>query len=318
LARQIHLAPQTKAFNMGGEVLSVGKLKQQKNFVPLPYRRVSYQPYDGAMTAAAISAHLLEREVYRRTDIIILHQGGRHAVAAVQRAAAEGLFVPVEAVEVLALPEECVFLHAPETDPANPSALAKLALAQGINTEQTAIVQGAFDHINIIHHPDPLRVKVVEVAPPHPPKLYALAEHVLSYAELPPICLELELIELRELCRQPPPEAYLVPCRCGGLDDLGAPAHFLDERPPQRLNWTLIGCERSLQFHRHYYGDEPPRIEMCPRRLAPAAGQPTLLKCCLLEFDIEREGQTMIVPWGADLAMVERALRLLAEGMAHA
>jgi hypothetical protein len=36
-----------------------------------------------------------------------------------------------------------------------------------------------------------------------------------------------------------------------------------------------------------------------------------MVKCCLLEFDIEREGQVMTVPWGTDLVMVERALKQL-------
>jgi hypothetical protein len=304
---------------MSGEILRVGDLKCRKNFVPLPYRRVSYQPYAGRMSEAAIMDHLGSREVYRRTDIVILHNpAGEHAVAAVQRAESESLFTRVEAVEVLALPGDCVFLESAETDPANPSALAALARARGVGPDRTAVVQGAFDHINIIHRPDPLVVRVVEVAPPEPPKLFAMARHVLGYAQLPPIRLDLERIELRELCASVKPEAYLVPCRSGGLDQLGAPVHFLDERPPVRLPWTLIGCERSLQFHRHYYGDEPPRVEMCPRRLTSALERPTLLKCCLLEFDIELEGRTAIVPWGADLAMVERALRLLLPEVDHA
>jgi hypothetical protein len=303
---------------MGGEILKVGDLKRQNNFVPLPYRRVSYQPYDGPMTEAAIEAHLLTREVYRRTDVVVLHNEEKMAVAAVQRADSGELFTRVEAVEVLALPPDCVFIPSPETDPANRSALARLARARGVGPDQTLIVQGAFDHINLIHRPDPLIVRVVEVAPPEPPKLYAMAEHVLSYADLPPICLELERLELRELCaRVRAAEAYLVPCRSGGLDDLGAPVYFLDERPAERQPWTLIGCERSLQFHRHYYGDEPPRVEMCPRKLAHVENRPTLLKCCLLEFDIEQDGQTTVVPWGADLGMVERALNLLAQGADH-
>ena len=97
---------------------------------------------------------------------------------------------------------------------------------------------------------------------------FGLIEHVLSYADLPPIKLELERIELRDLAARTHPKAFLVPCRSGGLDDLGAPVYFLDERPAVREEWVLIGCERSLQFHRHYYGDEPPRIEMCPRAIA--------------------------------------------------
>jgi hypothetical protein len=304
---------------MGGEALKIGKLRGQKNFVPLPYRRVSYQPYQGCMTETAIEAHLLAREVYRRTDIVVLHNAEQQlAVAAVQRADSDALFTRVEAVEVLALPADCVFIQSPETDPANRSALAKLARERRVGSDQTAVVQGAFDHINLIHRPDPLILRVVEVAPPEPPKLYKMAEHVLSYADLPPICLELERIELRALCGQVQPEAYLVPCRSGGLDDLGAPVYFLDERPPVRQPWTLIGCERSLQFHRHYYGDEPPRVEMCPRRLTSLSDRPTLLKCCLLEFGIEQDGATVVVPWGADLPMVEEALRLLSRGVGYA
>ncbi|MBS1212037.1 MAG: hypothetical protein H6R26_653 [Proteobacteria bacterium] len=284
---------------MAGEVLKVGNLREQRNFVPLPYRRVSYQPYDGAMTAAAIEAHLLAREVYRRTDVVILHNSRRQwAVAAVQRAESPGLFTRIEVVEVLALPDDCVFLEAAEVDPANRSALANLARERGIGPEVTAIVHGAFDHINIIHRPDPLIIRVVEVSPPEPPKLYMMARQVLGYADLPAISLELERIDLRALCRSVQPEASLVPCRSGGRNELGAPVHFLDERPAQRQPWTLIGCERSLQFHRHYYGDEPPRVEMCPRQLTPDTELPTLLKCCLLEFHIERHGQTVIVPLG--------------------
>ena len=91
-----------------------------------------------------------------------------------------------------------------------------------------------------------------------------MIEQVLSYADLPPIILELETIDLRDLAGTVTPEAYLVPCRSGGLTDLSAPVYFLDERPKQRQNWTLLGCERSLQFHRHYYGDEPPACGNVP------------------------------------------------------
>ena len=304
---------------MGGERLIVGNLRTQKNFVPLPYRRVSYQPYSGIMTAEAVSGHLLAREVYRRTDIVVLHNEKQEfAVAAVQRADAETLFTRVEAVEVLALPADCLFIKSSETDPANRSALAKLTHDRTIGSDKTVIVQGTFDHINIIHRPAPLLLRVVEVAPPEPPKLYKMAEHVLSYADLPPICLQLERIDLRDLCKQVQAQAYLVPCRSGGLDDLGAPVYFLDERPAERQPWTLIGCERSLQFHRHYYQDEPPRVEMCPRRLASNSNSPTLLKCCLLEFDIEYDGAMAVVPWGSDLPMIEKALALLSQGVDYA
>lgn len=297
---------------MNGAILQVGNLKQQQNFVPLPYRCVSFQPYEGKMNATVIERYLLDREVYRRTDIIILHNSHQeYAVAAVQRAGSDPLFTSVEKVEVLALPENCVFLGDPDTDPGNRSALAKLAVKHAVSADQTAIVLGAFDHVNIIHHPKPLILRVIEVIPPEPPKLYHMVEQVLSYADLPPVLLELETIDLRDLANTVRPEAYLVPCRSGGLSDLSAPVYFLDERPQQRQNWTLLGCERSLQFHRHYYGDAPPRVEMCPRQLVKPNEQATILKCCLLEYDFEQQGNVITVPWGTDLKLIENALRQL-------
>jgi hypothetical protein len=290
----------------------------RRNLIPLPYRNVSMQPYDGAFTEEALITYLLGREAYRRTEFIVLHdQADVMAVVAIAKRNNEALFSEITEVEVLALPDECAFARSPETDCSNRSALAELARQHGVGPDRTLVVWGRYDHVNFIHRPDPLLVRVIEVAPPEPPKLYDLARHVLSYADLPPICLELERIELRNLCGKVKPKAFLVPCRSGGLDDLGAPLYFLDERPAQREDWTLIGCERSLQFHRHYYGDEPPRIEMCPRVVAGDRNQVTLLKCCLLEFHIEQHGNVAVVPWGADLSMVEQALRNLAERVDH-
>jgi hypothetical protein len=287
----------------------------KRNLVPLPYRNVSMQPYDGAFAERALVAHLLGREAYRRTEFIVLHgKADAMAVVAITKRDNEPLFSEIVDAEVLALPDDCAFVRSAETDCSNRSALADLARRHGVGADRTLVVWGRYDHVNFIHRPDPLTVRVVEVAPPEPPKLYDLARHVLSYADLPPIRLELERIELRDLCSHVKASSFLVPCRSGGLDDLGVPLHFLDERPAQREEWTLIGCERSLQFHRHYYGDEPPRVEMCPRVIAGERDEITVLKCCLLEFDIERHGNVAVVPWGADLAMVERALRNLAEG----
>ena len=281
-----------------------------KNLVPLPYRRVSVQPYNGEMTAAAIRSHLMGRETYRRTDFVVLRKSDETAIAEVTAPDRESLFCPIDGVRVLALPDTCSFVVSAETDPSNPSALAEAAHRSGVGPEGTLVVQGKYEHVNFIHHPDPLVIRVVEVSPPDPPKLFDLARHVLSYADLPPIRLELERVDLNDLAEGHSPKSFLVPCRSGGLEGLKAPVYFLDERP-ERHNWTLIGCERSLQFHRHYYGDEPPTIELCPRRLAGARNHPTLLKCCLLEFAPEQDGQVAVTPWGSDLAMVETAIRQL-------
>jgi hypothetical protein len=292
--------------------------RHRRNVVELPYRGVSVQPYAGRMSEQVIVDYLMGREAYRRTNFIVLKgPDSQCALIAIGARDRESLFAPIEHVEVLALPDRCVFVRDPDTDCANRSALAKLAARAGIGRDGTLVCEGKFDHVNFIHHPDPLVIRVVEVVPPEPPKLLHLIKHVLSYADLPPIRIEFEPIELGVLAKGLNPKAFLVPCRSGGLDNLGAPVYFLDERPAVRRDWTLIGCERSLQFHRHFYGDEPPRVEMCPRAIAGQRNELTVIKCCLLEFEIERDGNMVVVPWGANLAMVEQALRSLASDVEY-
>ena len=287
------------------------KLSERRNFVPLPYRQVSVQPYSGPLTAEAIEAHLLGKDSYRRTRFVVLEQPGACAIAAVSRDSETPLFSPITAVEVVALPDTCRLVEDDSVDTGNPTALADKARALGLDDTATLVVRGLYGHVNFIHRPHPFKIRVVEVTPPDPPKLLGLARQVLSYAEsLPAITLEPDFIDLRDLAAQAPAaEAYLIPCRASGLE-FDVPTYFLDERPARR-NWTMLACERSRQIHRHMYGDDAPRVEMCPRRLSSDDGQPTLLKCCLLEDHLEVEGNRVIVPWGANLAQVEQALQIL-------
>lgn len=282
-----------------------------QNLVPLPYRHVSVQPYAGPLTAAAIESHLLGKDSYRRTRYVVLEQSERCAVAAVSRDSEEPLFSPITAVSVLALPDTCRLVEDETVDTGNPTALAAKALALGLDSTATLVVRGLDGHVNFIHHPHPLEITVIDVVPPHPPKLWRQANQVLSYAAgLPPIALKEASLSLEDLAKQAPDAAaYLIPCRASGLN-FEVPTYFLDERPP-RQPWTMIACERSRQIHRHFYGEEAPCVEMCPRRLTGPSSTPTLLKCCLLESGMAVEAQRVIVPWGADLAQVEAGLRAL-------
>ena len=286
-----------------------------KNLIPLPYRRVSVQRVSIPLDEDAIRNYLLGKEAYRRTDYIVLRGEAGEAVVRVEKADPEPLFSPITAVEVLALPDTCVWVEDPQVDTGNPSAMAAKARALGLGANATLIVEGLYGHVNFLHHPDPVVVRVFEVVPPEPPKLLALAQKVLTYAtDLPPILLEPALVDLTTMASDHPAAAYLFPCRASGLVGPGA-TYYLDERPP-RQDWLLIGCERSRQIHRHFYGDEPPGVEMCPRRLLSSVDGWTLLKCCLLESDIEVEGHMAIVPWGATLQQVEQGLRALVESAA--
>jgi len=147
-------------------------------------------------------------------------------------------------------------------------------------------------------------VRVLEVVPPEPPKLLEMARSVVDYDEdLPPVDLRFEPIDLRDLDVGPGPAMY--PCRCSGLEGT-----FLDAGPPEPAE-TLVGCERSRQIHVALYGAEPARrVDFCPRVTAAPAG-PTLMKCCLFERGLHRDGAATIVPWGATLEEVREALREL-------
>lgn len=286
------------------------------NLIPLPYRHVSVQRVSIPLDAPAIRAYLLGKEAYRRTDYVVLRGEAGEAIVRVEKESTEPLFSPITVVEMLASPHTCVWVEDATVDVGNPSAMATKARSLNLGPQSTLIVEGLYSHVNFLHHPDPVVIRVADVVPPEPAKVLALARQVLAYVDdLPPIVLEPDVVNVAAMADGLPREAYLFPCRASGLVGPG-PMYYLDERP-SRKEWLLIGCERSRQIHRHVYGDEPEWIEMCPRELLQTTDEPTLLKCCLLETTFEVNGQTAVVPWGATLHQVEAALRALVKVIPH-
>jgi hypothetical protein len=192
--------------------------------------------------------------------------------------------------------------------------MARAAAASGA-AARVFVVEGRNQHVNLIVEPAPVRIRVVEVVPPDPPKLLDMAQRVLEYDEdLDPVELELVAVDLNEIAAAEQTPHWLLPCRCGGLR-LPGPVDFLDSgplQPPGGAGWTLLGCERSRQIHSELYGVEPAaRVELCPRVRAGVPDAPTLVKCCLRERGIESDGELVVVPWGATLEEVREALHRL-------
>jgi len=280
------------------------------NFVPESYRQVSVQPYYGDMTEDAIRKHLVGKAAYRRTKYIILENSESCVITMISRPDDESLFSPIKDISIVALSATCVLVEDRAVDTANNTALAAKAEELGLGKESTLIVRGLDDHVNFINHPDPVQIRVIEVVPPDPPKLLRMVQHVLTYADLPAIKIDAQQIDLRDLSvKAENTEAFLVPCRSSGLD-FDVPTYFLDEHPDQH-NWTLLGCERSREIHEHFYGDRPACIEMCPRSITSDNGRLQIIKCCLLEEHVEMDGHRAVVPWGANLRLVEHALKTL-------
>jgi len=298
-------------------------LRLPENFICRPYRGVSVQHWKEPLEEGPVKEVLLSREAYRRTEFIVLRSDdGATALVRIDCASREALFNPITAVEWLAGPDDCTYVVRPDVDTANATALAEVALSDGA-APLVCVVEGRYQHVNFIVRACPLEVRLVDVVPPGPARLLDLARQAITIDEdLPPVRLVPELLDVRTLAAAAPddprgsgvsPEKHwLLPCQGAGVD-LPGTVDYLDQRPA-RADWTLVGCERSRQLHRWFYGDEPDRqVELCPDRLTPAgAGAATLLRCCLLERGLRVEGQRALVPWGTNLAEVQAALRALA------
>lgn len=282
------------------------------NTITRPYRGLSMQETEVPLTEVDLIPYLLGREVYRRTDYLVLRNGSDTALVALRKESLEPLFSPVVEARLLAGPDQVVWIESPDTDVGNASALARVALEHARPDALGYVVQGRYEHVNFIWRPAPLRIRVTEVVPPEPPKLLKMAEQVVAFDEdMPPVELVLDAVDIRDLAGANPADEYLLPCRGSGLELPGEVA-FLDTRPANRHDWTMIGCERSLQFHRHFYGDEPTQVDICPRRRrAQPDDSLALTKCCLLERGVEIEPTQAVVPWGASLDEVRSALRCL-------
>jgi hypothetical protein len=277
------------------------------NLMPSRYREVAVTSVDLPLVPERLKERFLGREAYRRTRYIVVRGRDGVALLEVAKASEEPLFSPITDVEVLAGPDESAWLTSPEVDVGVPTQICREALAAAPDA-RCVIVQGRYEHVSFILDVEPIRLRVVEVAPPHPPKLLDQARRVLEVAEdLPPVRLEPEIVDIVELARQRPSRRYLYPCRGSGAAPEGAEVFYLDERPSRR-DWVLVGCQRSREIHRHFYGDDPPYLEMCPHELVVPGDGPVLTKCCLLEERIERDGLVVRVPWGATLAEVRAGI----------
>lgn len=280
------------------------------NTVPGRYRGVSVARPGCRLDPDSLRAYFLGVECYRRTRFVVVRDDAATALVRVTKESEEPLFSKVVAVEVLAGPDECAFVHAPEADTAIPSALAQVARdrAPGV---RAVVIQGRYEHVNFILDPRPLRIRVREVVPPSPAKLFDQARRILAVTEgLPPIELVPELVSVEDLARRNPARRHLLPCRGAGADV--ADVSYLDERPAER-DWTLIGCTRSAQIHRWFYGRDAPTVDICPLRTADrTAPDPLLTKCCLREDGVEEGDGWVSVPWGSSLDQVREALFALA------
>jgi hypothetical protein len=278
------------------------------NLVPLPYSRVAVQHVETELDDDAITTFLHNKEAWFETDYVVFRRGRDCAVVKIEKTTPTNSFCRITSVEVLSRKVCTRWIDDAAVDTGNPSALAEKARTSGVDVSETLVVNGLYEHVNFIHRPQPLVIDVFDLSPPEPPRLLDMARRVLAHRDFPAIVVNAHVQSIPALARDVT-KPLLFPCGISELKRTTA-AFYLDERP-SRQDWVLVGCTRSQQIHRHFYGDDCPRIELCPKHLFDARGGLALMRCCMVEKRVELSGRVAFVPWGAELSLIEEALRAL-------
>ncbi len=258
---------------------------------------------EGELTAESIAAGVEGEKAYKLTEFYCVTNGEEWAVVSVKKGPGARLLVPIESFEVLSLPTETVHVVDPSVDTTNPTAM--YTVAKGFGQEVKAVVvQGEFNHMSfVIRDGSEVCVRVLDVVPPYPSKVAALAGRGLACRPIP-VVLEEETIDLRDLAEDiDPGSRVLFPCRASGLD-LDREVEYLDEVPELGADEdvVLVGCNLSERIFREHYGRRPGRvISMCPKELAKQRddGRWTLVKCCKEKGPFGVYGRIVAIPWSA-------------------
>ena len=279
------------------------------NIVPLPYSRIAVQHVDFGLNGSNLRSFLLGKEIWFETDYVVFRQGTDCAIAEVQKAQRKGLqFCEVSEVAIISLPDTSHWIDDFTVDTGNPSALAEKARALGVTASETLIVNGLYEHVNFISRPQPVVIDVFDLSPPEPPRLFDMVQRVLGNRSFPAVVLNPHIQSIPEMVGHLDDKPILFPCGISQLKAMSR-AFYLDERP-KRQDWVLVGCERSRQIHCHIYGDDAPCIELCPKKLFATDGL-GLMRCCMVEKSFSLVDNVAIVPWGAELSLIEDAIRAL-------
>jgi hypothetical protein len=218
---------------------------------------------DFALNETELRSFLRGKETWFETDYVVFRRGNDCAVAEVQKDERKDLFCRIMKICIVSLPDASRWIDDFTVDTGNPSALAEKARRLGVTASETLVVNGLYEHVNFIHRPQPKIINLFDLSPPEPPRLLDMARRVLRNRDFPAVVLNPHIQSIPEMVRHLGDKSILFPCAVSELKAM-ARAFYLDERP-SRQDWVLVGCERSRQIHRHVYGDDPPRIELCPK-----------------------------------------------------
>ena len=270
---------------------------------------VSVRDVDFQLTKENIVENAKGKKAYTRTEFLILRHKGEAAIVRVEKEQGVELFRPILAIDVLALPNDTVFVKDEAMDVLNRSAMARLARQ---HPGKYVIVQGLFNHVSFIGSDEGEDLVVFDVVPPYPAKLSVLVDKALDAGLVErPIIPIIRTVDLNELERHVSTPAVMFPCRASGIESTRE-VLYLDETPKLEGEVTLIGCDLSRRIYQHIYRKAPATFRtMCPKELIAKDGAKSIVKCCGVREGFEVEGRTAIVPWGATVQEVAAAINAL-------
>ncbi|MDO8690539.1 MAG: hypothetical protein Q7R39_11120, partial [Dehalococcoidia bacterium] len=120
------------------------------------------------MTRQNIMTDVAGKSAYVNTNYMVLNNGTDWAVAKVHKARGEGLFQKIDALNIISMPGDTMYLEKPEVDVQNASVMVRMAEETG---KDALVVKGKFEHISFVHKEKTTPVVVFDVVPPNPPKI---------------------------------------------------------------------------------------------------------------------------------------------------
>ncbi|MDD1756833.1 MAG: hypothetical protein LUQ39_08385 [Methanomassiliicoccales archaeon] len=270
---------------------------------------VSVRDVDFHLTKDSILEAAKGKKAYTRTEFLILRHRGEAAIVHVEKEEGVELFRPIKEIEILALPEDTVFVKDDAMDVLNRSEMARLARQ---HPGKYVIVQGLFNHVSFIGSDEAEDLVVFDVVPPHPAKLSVLVDKALSAGLVHrPVVTIIRTIDLNDLETEVATPTVMFPCRASGITS-DRKVLYLDETPKLEGEVTLIGCDLSRRIFQHIYRKGPAAFRtMCPREMAPKGKGKRIVKCCRVREGFEIDGDMAIVPWGATVQEVAAAINAL-------
>src|ERR1700687_2432205 len=181
------------------------------NLVPLPYSRVAVQHIETDLDEAAIRTFLHHKEAWFETDYVVFRRGRDCAVVKIEKTTPTNSFSRITGVEVLSQQDCTRWIDDAAVDTSNPSALAEKARTSGIGVSETLVVNGLYEHVNFIHRPQPVVIKVFDLSPPEPPRLLDMARRVLANRNFPAVVLNPHIQSIPEMVRHLGDKPLLFP-----------------------------------------------------------------------------------------------------------